>query len=172
MWVHTIFIFITCEVYTLFGQTLSWTHEMSQKWILISCICTVWQVLKTALVASKIFERIDDVFWKPWCFSFPCPMLHISDMLSEGRRLMWPICVRNRVRITTTEPALVWCKHIFLFCAVFVFLYLCDNASKHTIRVFALVWCEHFTRFLFLTHLTFDIVCWSVQITGTDMWIK
>ena len=121
MWVHTIFIFITCEVYTLFGQTLSWTHEMSQKWILISCICTVWQVLKTALVASKIFERIDDVFWKPWCFSFPCPMLHISDMLSEGRRLMWPICVRNRVRITTTEPALVWCKHIFLFCAVFVF---------------------------------------------------
>ena len=101
----------------------------------------------------------------------PCPTLHISDMLSEGRRLMWPIRVRSRVRLTTTEPALVWWKHIILFCAVFVFLYLCDNAIRHTIRVFALVWCEHFIRFLFLTHLTFDIVCWSVQITGTDMWI-
>ena len=99
----------------------------------------------------------------------PCPTLHISDMLSEGRRLMWPICVRSRVRITTTEPALVWWKHIILLCAVFVFLYLCDNARTHTIRVFALVWCEHFIRcfcFWHIWHLTLSAVVFrSLELT-------
>ena len=140
-------------------------------WILISCICTVLASVEDS------FSWLKNIWTNRWCLLKTMMFLlverytSISDMLSEGRRLMWPIRVRSRVRLTTTEPALVWCKHIFLFCAVFMFLYLCDNAIRHTIRVFALVWCEHFIRFLFLTHLTFDIVCWSVQITGTDMWI-
>ena len=61
------------HIYNLRSVHSVWTNFELNPWdeskVDSNFMYLFWQVLKTALVASKIFERIDDVFWKPWCFS-------------------------------------------------------------------------------------------------------